>query len=266
MSKSQHSQLRDDLHRDGVIHIPSFLSPTDLIDVADAFEWTENNRGPGYTPFPGDPGAWQDLANPAAYQAYLGMLQRSPISGLLSALWGGGPVWFMYEQIFNKEGTSNRTPWHQDTPYMPINGEHMAVVWISLDPVSREETLEFCRGSHRGTLFNATSFKPDDPTDPLYKDADLPRLPDIESERDQWDIVGWATEPGDVVIFHPSTLHGGGAPGATGRRRTLTLRYFGENAYYEARPGPTPAPRVEGLNESLTEGAPFRHPVFPRLA
>jgi ectoine hydroxylase-related dioxygenase (phytanoyl-CoA dioxygenase family) len=140
------------------------------------------------------------------------------------------------------------------------------VVWISLDPVNSQETLEYCLGSHKGPLFNATSFKPGDPTDPLYKTGNLPRLPDIEAERDHWNIRGWATEPGDVVLFHPSVLHGGGAPGANGRRRTLTLRFFGEDAVYASRPGPTAAPRVPGLHESLKDGDPFRHPVFPLLA
>ena len=61
-------------------------------------------------------------------------------------------------------------------------------------------------------------------------------------------------------------LHGGGAPGMGGRRRTLTLRYFGEDACYESRPGPTAAPQVAGLHDSLSDGDSFRHAVFPLLA
>ncbi len=254
------------MDRDGVVHIPGMLSQAALDDVLGAFNWTMNHPGPGYTEFPGDPGSLQDLSNPAAYEAYSAMLERSPVPKFLKELWGGSPVWFMYEQVFYKEGTSNRTPWHQDTSYQPVAGQHLGVVWISLDPVNSQETLEYCLGSHKGPLFNATSFKPGDPTDPLYKTGNLPRLPDIETERDQWNIKGWATEPGDVVLFHPSVLHGGGAPGANGRRRTLTLRFFGEDAVYASRPGPTAAPRVQGLHESLKDGDPFRHPVFPLLA
>jgi len=258
--------LREKMNTDGVFCLREFLSPAQIADVTAAFDWTAQNPGPGFTEFPGDEGAWQDLSNPAAYEAYGDMLSRSPIPGLLRDLWCGSPVWFMYEQIFSKTGTANRTPWHQDSSYQPVCGEHLAVVWISLDPVSRDQTLEFCRGSHRGALYNAASFKPGDPTDPLYKTGDLPRLPDIESERDKWDIVGWATEPGDIVVFHPGVLHGGGAPGETSRRRTLTLRFFGETAVYESRPGATAAPRVDGLHERLSDGDPFRHEVFPLVA
>ena len=260
------AKLNRAYERDGVVPLPSLLSPAHMADVAGAYEWTRDHRSAAFTTMGGDELSWQDLSNPESYAAYAGMLSRSPIPALLKALWGGGPVWYMYEQIFHKEATGNFTPWHQDTPYMPIAGEQMAVVWISLEAVGKEQALEFCLGSHRGPLYNGSSFKPGDPTDPFYKTGDLPRLPDIEADRSQWRIEGWASEPGDAVLFHPSVLHGGGVPGPGGRRRTLTLRFFGEHATYASRPGPVAAPRVLGLHESLRDGDPFRHPVFPRVA
>ena len=249
-----------------MVPLRGLLSPAQLADAAAAYAWTRDHRSPAFTTMGGDARSWQDLSNPESYAAYAGMLSRSPVPALLRGLWDGGPVWYMYEQIFHKEATDNFTPWHQDTPYMPVAGEHLAVVWISLDAVSREGALEFCLGSHRGPLFNGTSFKPGDPTDPFYKTGDLPRLPDIEADRSAWTIAGWASEPGDAILFHPGMLHGGGVPGSAGRRRTLTLRFFGEDAVYAARPGPVAAPRVAGLHERLKDGDPFRHPVFPRVA
>ena len=259
------SSLRQALDRDGVFRLPGFLSPAQLADIADAFAWSEQNRGPGFTTLSGDENSWQDLSNPAAREAYSGMLERSPIPGLLRELWQCEHVWFMYEQIFCKRETDNFTPWHQDTSYQPVEGDHVGVVWISLDRVAREQALEFCVGSHRGPLYNASKFTPGDPTDPLYTSGDMPRLPDIEADRDSWDIVGWDTEPGDIVVFHPQVLHGGGSPGPAGLRRTLTLRFFGDDATYASRPGPTAAPQVAGLHESLSQGDPFRHPDFQLL-
>ena len=258
--------LRQALGRDGVAPVFGLLAAEQLADAMAAYEWTRDHRSPAFTTMGGDDRSWQDLSNPASYPVYADMLARSPIPSLLRTLWGGGPVWYMYEQIFHKEATENFTPWHQDTPYMPIVGEQLAVVWISLDPVPREATLEYCLGSHHGPLYNGTSFRPDDPTDPFYKSGDLPRLPDIEAARGDWNIAGWATEPGDVVLFHPSVLHGGGSPGPGGRRRTLTLRFFGEDARYAARPGPVAAPRIADLHANLRDGAPFRHPDFPLVA
>ena len=108
----------------------------------------------------------------------------------------------MYEQVFLKEGGENRrTPWHQDAPYLSVEGDHLAVVWISFDPVTKADSLEFVRGSHRATLYNTSAFDPTDETAPIYEG--LPRLPDIEADRSRFDIISWAVEPGDVLVFHP---------------------------------------------------------------
>jgi hypothetical protein len=130
--------------------------------------------------------------------------------------------------------------------------------------VEQSQSLEFVRGSHRQALYNGSAFDDDDDTAPIYAHG-LPRLPDIESERDSWDIVSWAIEPGDVVIFHPSTLHGGAPTKAGQPRRTLSLRFFGPTATYAERPERAPAPLTAGLHDALEYGQVFRHPAFPQV-
>jgi ectoine hydroxylase-related dioxygenase (phytanoyl-CoA dioxygenase family) len=99
----------------------------------------------------------------------------------------------------------------------------------------------------------------------------LPRLPDIEKERERYDIVSFPVEPGDVVAFHPSMLHGGGPTPAGGRRRTLTLRFFGDDVRYAPRQGfgvmlpDEPTTHFEELPALLKPGDPFRHPGFPKV-
>jgi ectoine hydroxylase-related dioxygenase (phytanoyl-CoA dioxygenase family) len=167
--------------------------------------------------------------------------------------------------VFLKEGgDSRRTPWHQDSSYLTVGGDHLAVAWINFDPVARQDSLEFVRGSYRGPLYNGSRFELGDDTAPLYADAALPRLPDIEADRQAFDIVSFSVEPGDVVFFHPATLHGGAPTRPGQRRRTLTLRYFGPDARYEARPGRA-GPRVKDFHEAMTPGAPFRGPGFLKL-
>ena len=90
-------------------------------------------------------------------------------------------------------------------------------------------------------------------------------MPDIQADRSRWDIVSWAVTPGDLVVFHPAMLHGGAATHPGGRRRTLSLRFFGPDATYITRPGGGVAPMVEGLHDQLADGQPFRHPAFPKL-
>jgi ectoine hydroxylase-related dioxygenase (phytanoyl-CoA dioxygenase family) len=219
---------------------------------------------------------YQDLANPAALTRYRPLIHDTEIADLVAALWDTPDVWFMYEQVFAKSGgATRRTPWHQDTPYLPVRGSHVAVMWMSFEPVAAEHALEFVRGSHRGALYDGSRFDPDDDTAPIYGDGSLPRLPDIESQRDRWPIVSWATAPGDVLVFHPAMLHGGGATTESTSRRTLSLRFFGADAVVAARPNavvaeradPSPDPAVHPLTRMrrLPDGAPFRDPAFPRV-
>ena len=111
---------------------------------------------------------------------------------------------YLGEQLFLKEGgRSRRTPWHQDTSYLRMKGTQLVACWISLDPLPREHCLEFgVRGSHRGVLHNGSAFADDDETAPLYKHSPLPRLPDIQARRDEFDIVSWDVTPGDIIVFH----------------------------------------------------------------
>ena len=75
-------------------------------------------------------------------------------------------------------------------------------------------------------------------------------------------------EPGDVIVFHPSILHGGGPTRATETRRTLSLRFFGEDAEVAARPGAGASSKnVHPLNlvGRESDGSPFRHEGFPEI-
>ena len=120
-------------------------------------------------------------------------------------------------------GDTRRTPWHQDTPYLPVRGNDLAVLWISFDSLDEQRSLEFVRKSHRGILYDGSAFDPNDDTRGLYNDPAYPLLPDIESRRDDFDLVTFPVEPGDVVVFHPSTLHGGGPTHQSETRRTLSV-------------------------------------------
>ena len=266
-----------DFHRHGMVYLPQALSPATLHAAEQAYDWSLAHPGPGAAALPsrGEGEFYQDLANPNAFAAYAELLARCEIGDLIATLWGKPDVWFMYEQVFRKHGgNTRRTPWHQDSPYLPVSGEDLAVMWISFEAVPAQYALEFVQGSHRGTLYDGSRFDPQDDTAPIYGDGSLPRLPDIESERDRWPIVSWATQPGDVVVFHPAVLHGGGDTGPGFSRRTLSLRFFGEDAVVAIRPGSDgpenrnlDRPGVHPLTRMRTQpaGTPFRDPAFPKL-
>ncbi|HEX2590642.1 MAG TPA: phytanoyl-CoA dioxygenase family protein [Rhizomicrobium sp.] len=96
--------------------------------------------------------------------------------------------------------------------------------------------LEFVRSSHKGTLYNGSAFAADDDTAPLYKQSKLPRLPDIQGNREDFDILSWDLEPGDLIVFHLGVLHGGGGTIPGMRRRTISLRFLGPNVMFDGRP------------------------------
>ncbi|HEX4906084.1 MAG TPA: phytanoyl-CoA dioxygenase family protein [Acidimicrobiales bacterium] len=264
-----------DLDRDGVVVLRGALTAEELGRIEDVYEYGRAHPSPGaYTVYP-ETGAtfYIDTFNAANWDAYLPAYRDTAVPDHVQRLWGSEDVWFFYEQLFLKEGGSmRRTPWHQDSSYLPVAGSHVAVCWISLDTLDAEESLEFVRGSHRGPMFNTSAFDAQDDTKPILDDLDLPRLPDIESARDDYDIVSWAIEPGDMVVFHANVLHGG-APTTPGRRRrTVSLRYFGDDAVYAPRrriatdpEGKRVATELASAFGDMRAGEPFRSGLFRKV-
>ena len=135
-------------------------------------------------------------------------------------------------------GTAARTPWHQDQPYWAVSGRQVCSLWLPLDPVPREVSVEVVCRSHRWPEYNPAHFSDGS----AYADTGLASLPDIEAERAKHRIVGFAMEPGDVLAFQAMIVHG--APGNMGRfrRRALSTRWAGEDARYCVRRGEVAIP------------------------
>jgi len=195
------------------------------------------------------------------------LLYDSPIAATLGKFMRSEKVWYYSDEFFLKSaGGCERTPWHQDTPYFPVAGNQLASAWISLDRIPRAECLEFLRGSHVETMYDG--FNPQKPEDPMsgYYGEGLPILPDIQSTRDQFPIIAWDVEPGDIIISSPSVIHGGGPTLAEGKRRALAVRAFGEDIVYAKRPPSRPTvPLTPGLGAHLKPGDPLRSPWYPQL-
>jgi ectoine hydroxylase-related dioxygenase (phytanoyl-CoA dioxygenase family) len=270
---------RAEFVRNGVTVVRGAIDAAGIQRAEQAYQWSLEHPGPGANRvLDGQPGAfYQDHANPAAWPAYRPLLCSTGLADLVADLLGSRSLWLLYEQIWLKQGgDTQRTPWHQDLPYVPMVGEHMATAWLNLDPVPRERSLEFVIGSHRGPLYNPTAFDPTDPTATMFAPGAWPTLPKIEAQRERWPIVSWDVHPGDLVIFHPAMLHGGAPTRAGEQRRTISLRFFGDDVCCAPRPeaGLHEVDKLtteDGRNDSMTvmarqpQGAPFRHPGFAQL-
>ncbi|ATQ44054.1 phytanoyl-CoA dioxygenase family protein [Caulobacter mirabilis] len=266
---------------DGAVVIKGCLNEAQLAQCRAAFDWAVDNPGPHATKMYKDTGqrSHVDNCNPLAKPRLDELVASLPFGALFADIWGSANAWYFAEEIFLKEGgVGARTLWHQDTSYLPWAGLHWGNAWISFESVPKQNALEIVRGSHRGPQYDGTTFvDPNDPTDPLHGGDVWPRLPDVEAERrvnpGAHDILSWATEPGDVLLLHPGSLHGG-APvdAAFPDRHTLVLRFFGDDATYR----PLPDESRSGYQrtgvlfreemEALTPGAPFRSPVFRQVA
>jgi len=219
------------LAEDGVVFLPGALDTEAMAKVAAAIEFSLTNPSPTARRFyPDQPETFfEDRGSQHA-----GVAHAIGLDTMMSALWGVGDVWYMGEQLFLKEGGhSRRTPWHQDTSYLRMMGQQIVAAWICLDALPKSHCLEFVRGSHKGTLYNGSAFAEDDDTAPLYRHSPLPRLPDIQAQRERFDILSWDLTPGDIIVFHLGVLHGGAGTEPGIRRRTVSMRFQGPDVRFD---------------------------------
>jgi len=175
-------------------------------------------------------------------------------------LMGSQRAQFFHEHAFCKEpGTQRATPWHQDLPYYCVDGTQTVSLYVSLDEVPAEVAVRFVRGSHRwGRLFYPRVFL--DGADFNTDDAGLEAVPDIDANLNEYAILAWDLEPGDVIAFDFRTLHGTTAGRVEGRRRALSTRWLGDDVTYCERPGETSPPFPD---IGLEHGEPMRADWFP---
>ncbi len=250
-----------ELESDGVVMLKGALTPDAFAKVEAAVEWSLAHPTPTAVRFyPGEPATFFEDRG----RRHAALVREIGLDSILSALWGVGPVWYLGEQLFLKEGgAARRTPWHQDTSYLRMIGSQLVACWISLDALPKAHCLEFVRGSHRGELHNGSAFAAHDDTAPLYRHSRLPRLPDIEADRDAYDILSWDLEPGDVIVFHLGTLHGGAGTSPGLRRRTISLRFLGPDVVFDGRPRDEIGAQegndaaLAGVYAGLSHGDPF---------
>lgn len=199
-------------------------------------------------------------------------VKDSPMPDLAIQVMKSKAAHFFYDQLLVKEpNTAEPTPWHQDLPYWPVRGNDILSIWVPFDRATVESgVVVYIRGSHKwGKMYAPAAFGKNTGFADIYAKAGLEPLPDIEAERDSHDILSWELDPGDVIIHHPLTLHyAAGNASPTGRRRGLALRYLGDDAEYDDRPGTfVENEKVMALlpGFKMKDGEHFGEPLFPAV-
>lgn len=165
-------------------------------------------------------------------------LRESPAAEMVGRTIGAGHVRPYFDAMFVKEpGCTTKTYWHADHPAWPVKGEQVPTMWMPLLPVrAGVNCLEFALGSHRlgdGGWPNTYNAKK------VGRPAGWPAAIDWEKRRDDPDyrIVSYDMEPGDAIIIHSRTHHGGGANLDPQRPRiALSTRWFGDDLLWDPRP------------------------------
>lgn len=208
-----------------------------------------------------DPGLFiEDFCTWQSNAYYKQFIFESPISQIAGALMQSKIARLYHDHMLVKEpGTKQCTPWHQDQPYYNIEGRQNCSFWIPVDPVTRSSTLEFVAGSHLGPWLMPRTFM--DNIAKWFPEGSLAELPDIESARETFPIIGWELNPGDIVCFHMLTLHFASGVHEQ-RRRAFSVRFLGDDITHAPRKWAT-SPDFPGLSEQLPGGAPMEHPLFP---
>jgi ectoine hydroxylase-related dioxygenase (phytanoyl-CoA dioxygenase family) len=256
--------------RDGVAFVPAAVDPhwvDRLLQVVD-----ERLTNPGRWVNDANPGQATDRMFTERY-----MWQQDPVindyvfnsgcAALAAQAMAADTVRFYFDHLLVKEPeTSAATPWHQDIPYWPFRGRQVCSIWLALTRTTvAESAMEFVRGSHLdGTIYQPEVFNAREQHPNAWAEAaeGVP-VPDIEGNRQAFDIIGYDVEPGDALIFSAWLLHGarGNASGSN-RRAALSTRWLGDDAQWWPHPGSDPTVSQEDV--SIQPGEyPADDRVFP---
>lgn len=250
--------------RDGAICLRGLFSRAWLEKLSRGIEKnfaTDGEYQRNYTADGNPGGFYDDYCNWQRIDEYRDFILHSPAAKIAARLMRSDIARIYHEHVLIKEpGTRETTPWHHDQPYYGVNGDQLCSLWLPLDAVPQNACPEFVAGSHAtGELYYPRLFASHE-NYAAGEDGFQP-VPDIDADRDAYDILSWDLAPGDCIAFHMRAVHSAPATvGLTTRRRGFSVRWLGEDARFATRPWTTSPPYPE-LN--LKPGDEMVHPEFP---
>ena len=144
-----------------------------------------------------------------------------------------GPELLLFgDQLFMKPPGGVEKPYHQDSPYFPIEPMNLVSCWIALDETTEENgCLWFIPGSHtEGVRDHSEVWQVGDREDM--------RVPEALIERDREQAV--CLRPGDCSFHHSLLLHRSGANRSRSSRRGWALHFMSASARWVGSPESKP--------------------------
>ena len=204
---------------------------------------------------------YDDYCNWQRIEEYKDFIFNSDIAKIAGQLMQSKRVNLFHEHVLIKEpGATKRTPWHQDQPYYCVDGKDNCSLWIPLDKIFKEVCPEYVKSSHSwNKQYLPTKF-----FGKIYEkqDESLELVPDISGNRQDYDIVSWELNPGDIIAFNFSIIHGAPGNSSPYRRRAFSVRFVGDDATFAKRKGEVSPPFPE---VKLNHGDKMDSPSFPKI-
>lgn len=261
-------QDTDTFERDGAVCLRGMFGEEWLDYLAGAIEEAMSGSGP-YTKTqsnPDDPGFYfSDYWASKRVERLEYFALNSPAAEIAASLVRSVRANFFFDAVWVKEPrTAQRSGWHQDQPYYCVNGRQICILWLPIDPVAREVSLQCVRGSHStGDMYDPIFFKTGAGGYGRDEHARYPTLPDIDAESGQHEILKWELARGDCIVFHGLTIHGApGNPSSQRRRRAISTTWLGDDTTYIERAG-LMEPHIDNI--ALVDGDSLDCSYFPRV-
>ena len=247
----------DRFRADGVVHVTGAVDPASvdaMTEAVDRLITQPSRRGGSMTPTDKPGMFFQDRPLFPRDKVFRGFLDDPTLAKMAADAMDSEAVRCYFEHVFVKDpGTEEQFAWHQDRPYWAVDGTQVCSSWVALTAADAESSsLEFVRGSH---LWD-TTFRPEFPAmegrDPdeveqaLWEGiADYMRsfddiAPAFEEHPDTYDVLAFAVEPGDALLFDYRVVHRSGPNAGRARRAAISWRWLGDDAIWDPKPGADP--------------------------
>ncbi len=263
----------DSFHRDGVVHLKQQFSLHWINVLGNAINASFDLPSPSlhnHSLDPSKPAYYEDFWSWSRFEGFQDFIFNSPAAPLAAELMDAARINLVMDNWFMREaGSTSMAPFHHDISYFDFTGT-MCVLWLPLEPVKKENSLCWVRGSHlwdklfMRVFFNDGHEPGGAPGIVNGQKYDLP--PDINGNPDQYDLLRFDLEPGDCVFFDMRTLHGSlKSVTTTEPGRRYTLRMTAEDGMIRYRGDWAKGERAMMETAGYRDGDPLEGSFFPQL-
>ncbi|MCC3371489.1 phytanoyl-CoA dioxygenase family protein [Cohnella sp. REN36] len=254
------TQAHIDFYREhGFVQIDDLISPDELAELREYMEEamrhegdfsvaTDKRGGAYYRVLNQKVNLWRDHAGIGRYTAHPRFAEAARL------LTGASGIRLFHDHgLWKMPQDSKATPWHQDTPYWPVNESNpgMLSLWLTLDDVDeRNGCMAFVPKSNRmGKLKGIDLANPQN----LFEFVEGGRA-------DVHQPVVVPLKSGSCTFHDGLTFHYAHANVTDRPRRVLAIIYAPDGVTYSGEP------HIVTDGAGLTPGVPIAGPRFPLLA